>query len=160
MVDKNSANSSATTPSDDRAVVITRIVDAPREVAFKAWIDPDLMRQWSAPHGFTITHGEAEVRPDGVWRCCMHSSAGADLWLGGIYREVVPPKRLVFTHAWEDDVGTPGQETLVTVSFEDHDGKTLLSFRQEGFESRESRDGHEEGWKQCFDRLAEALARV
>ncbi len=142
----------------DREFVITRIFDASRERVFNAWIDPEILKQWSAPRGFTITHGSGELRPGGAWRCCMHSPEGADLWLGGIYREIVLPERLVFTHAWDDKDRKPGKETLVTVSFADLRGKTSLTFHQQGFESRESRDGHQAGWNECFDRLAEILA--
>jgi len=126
---------------------------------FDAWIDAETIKQWSAPQGFTITQGSAEHRAGGGWRCCMRSSDGIDLCVGGTYREIAPPERLVFTHAWDDGEGNPGHETLVTVNFADLGGKSSLTLRQTGFESRESRDGHEGGWSECLDRLAELLAR-
>jgi uncharacterized protein YndB with AHSA1/START domain len=72
---------------------------------------------------------------------------------GGVYREIVEPERLVFTHAWEDEEGKPGHQTLVTVTFAEQDGKTRLAFHQAVFESVADRDSHREGWTECLDRL-------
>lgn len=78
----------------------------------------------------------------------------------GVYREIVEPERLVFTHAWEDKDGKPKHETLVTITFAEHDGKTKLTFHQAIFESIESRDSHGEGWSESLDRLEEYLAEA
>ena len=144
--------------SSDRVLVITRIFDAPRSVVYKAWTEAEHLSQWSAPHGFTITHNEGDLRPGGAWRSCMRSPAGENLWLGGTYREVVKNELLVFTHAWDGPDGKPGNETLVTVRLEDEDGKTRMTFRQAFFESVEQRNGHHGGWSECFDRLDAHLA--
>lgn len=82
---------------------------------------------------------------------------GSEIWLGGIYKEVVKPENLVFTHAWDGSDGKPGPETLVTVTFVDKGSKTEMHFRQTGFDSVESRNGHSEGWNECFDLLDELL---
>ena len=78
----------------------------------------------------------------------------------GVYREIVEPDRIVFTFAWEDEKGDPGHETLVTVTFAEHDGKTKLTFHQAVFESIAVRDSHREGWSECFDRLEAHLAEL
>ncbi len=140
------------------AIAITRVFDAPRELLFKMWTEGKHLLRWSAPRGFAIPHAEAEVRPGGPWRCCMRSPDGVDYWVGGVYREVVAPERLVFTHAFDEEEGNRGPETLVTVTFADDNGKTRMTFRQTGFGSVKSRDGHEEGWNECFDLLAEYVA--
>ncbi len=88
----------------------------------------------------------------------MRSPEGELLHLAGVYREIVPPERLVFTHAWTDEDGKPGPETLVTVTLAEEGGKTVMTFRQTGFSSTESRDGHGGGWTECFDKLDELLA--
>ena len=88
----------------------------------------------------------------------MRSPDGRDLWLGGVYREIVEPERLVFTHACDDADGKPGHEMLVTVTLADQCGKTKLTFRQAFFESVDSRDEHAGGWAACFDKLAVYLA--
>jgi uncharacterized protein YndB with AHSA1/START domain len=138
-------------------LVITRVFDAPPTLVFQAWVEPEHLVHWSAPWGFTITHCEGDLRPGGAWRSCMRSPAGEDLWLGGVYREIVENERLVFTHAWDGKDGRPGHETVVTVTFTAEGGKTKMIFRQAGFESVEARDGHQGGWTQCFDRLAARL---
>lgn len=139
-------------------IVITRVFDAPRQLVWKAWVDPEFLKKWSAPRGFDIIGGEQDVRPGGAWRCRMRSPGGQELSLGGAYREVAKPERLVFTHAWDDANGKPGPETLVAVRLADLDGKTQLTFHQSGFKSAASRDGHAQGWTECFDLLAECLA--
>lgn len=142
----------------DLDLTIKRVFDAPRELVYKAWTDAELGRRWSAPPGFSVPDSQADVRVGGAWRLCMRKPGEKDLWVGGVYREVVPPARLVFTHAWDDAEGKPGHETLVTVTLEPRAGKTEMTFTQTGFESVESRDGHGEGWSECFDQLAQVLA--
>ena len=150
-------NSLAT--ADDRTLVIERVFDAPVDLVWKCWTEPQHLTQWSAPRGFTIPHSEGDLRPGGKWRVQMRSPAGNDLWLGGVYREIVENKRLVMTNAWEED-GTPGHETLVTVRFEELGGKTQVTLHQAPFDSVETRDGHSRGWNACLDILAERLAKT
>jgi uncharacterized protein YndB with AHSA1/START domain len=95
-----------------------------------------------------------DVRPGGAFRFCMRSPEGADHWLQGVYREIVEPERLVCTYAWEDAEGKPGHETLVTVSFTDHSGKTKLTVHHAVFETVTARDEHVRGWTETLDRLA------
>ena len=134
--------------------VITRILPAPRPLVFAAWTKPVHLKQWSAPLGFTIPVSRGSLKTGGAWRACMVSPQGEKLWLGGVYREVVKNKRLVFTHAWDGG----DKETVVTVEFADHARGTKMTFRQSGFASAGSRSGHKGGWAQCFDRLAAHLA--
>ncbi len=143
--------------ADDRELVIQRVFDAPRILVFKAWTEGDRIAQWMAPMGFTLPFGEADLRPGGAWRACMRPTEGADLWLGGVYREIVPPERLVFTHAWLGADGKPGDETVITVTFAERDGKTEMTFRQARFASVEARNGHAGGWGECFDKLQNYL---
>jgi uncharacterized protein YndB with AHSA1/START domain len=138
---------------------MTRIFDAPRALVFAAWTERKHLERWQGvPEGFTVTTEVADVRPGGAFRICMHSPDGAEHWLQGVYREVVAPERLVFTHAWLDAERKPRKETLVTITFAERGGKTELTLRQTGFVSEGSRDGHEEGWASTFDRLAGYLA--
>ena len=83
---------------------------------------------------------------------CARRATGADLWHGGVFREVVPPERLVFTFAWEEE-GERGIENVVTITFTEQGRKTLMNFRQTPFQSAEERDGHQGGWGSAFDRL-------
>jgi uncharacterized protein YndB with AHSA1/START domain len=144
----------------ERELVITRILDAPPSLVFKFWTEPSHLVRWWGPKGFTAPSVEIDVRPGGAWRACIRSPEGTDHWMQGVYREVVEPLRLVFTFAWEDDQGALGHQTLVTVTFAEHDGKTRLTFHQAVFESMESRDWHQSGWSECFDRLENDLAQL
>ena len=134
-------------------LTITRTFNASKERLFKAWTDNDEMAKWSCPQGFTSTFGEADVRPGGKYRAGMMSPDGIEHIVQGVYREVIKPERLVMTHAWEDANGQPQDETLVTVTFAEIDGKTTMTFQQTSFKSAESRDSHHDGWSECFDKL-------
>jgi uncharacterized protein YndB with AHSA1/START domain len=150
------------TATTDRDLVITRVFDAPRELVFQAWVDPAQFARWWGPEGFSAPVAELDAVPGGAWRSCIRRAAdGLDIWSSGIYREIVPPERLVFTFAWDREGGGRGHETLVTVTFaEQQGGKTRMTFRQAVFESVEQRDGHQGGWNSAFDRLAEHVTRA
>ena len=156
------SNDAATQANDDRVLIVTRVFDAPRALVYAAWTEPERMKQWMGPRDYPAVHQEGEFRPGGHWRACLRSvKDGHDLWQGGVYKEIVPPERLVFTFAWDREDRTTGHEMLVTLTFEDYGaGKTKMILRQELFESVESRDGHNFGWNSCFDRLAEYLHSV
>jgi uncharacterized protein YndB with AHSA1/START domain len=142
-----------------RELVITRVFDASRELVFQAWTDPRQAVKWWGPRSFPAIHLEMDVRPGGAWRGCLRSTeTGIELWHKGIFREVAPPKRLVFTFAWEEE-GERGLETLVTVSFAEQDGGTRMTFRHAPFQSIAERDGHNGGWNSTFDRFGEYLAQ-
>lgn len=141
------------------ALVITRVFDAPRRLVFECWTKPEHLEHWKgAPRGFTVTVNETDIRPGGVSRICMRSPEGVEHWLRVVYREIVEPELLVFTHVWLDSEANAGNETLVTITFTERDGKTELTLSQTGFQSVESRDGHAYGWTSALDVLAEYLA--
>ncbi len=147
--------------AEGHELVITRVFDAPRELLFALWTDPAHLMRWMGPRGFTATQLEQDPRPGGAWRLCLSQNDGSrHLWQGGINKEIVEPERLVFTFAWEDADGRPGHETLVTVTFAEQDGKTMMTFRQAFFETVEQRDGHHKGWTSSFDRLEEYAREV
>jgi uncharacterized protein YndB with AHSA1/START domain len=135
-------------------LVLTRIFAAPRSLVYAAWTQPKHMKAWSAPHGFTIPVSKGNLRVGGKWRACMVTPQGEKLWLGGVYREIVKDRKLVFTHAWEGE----DAETVVTVRLADHPRGTKMTFEQTGFDSAGSRDGHKGGWTESFARLKEHLA--
>jgi uncharacterized protein YndB with AHSA1/START domain len=90
----------------------------------------------------------------------MRAPDGTEYWLRGTYREIVPNQRLVFTHAWLDDLGNPKHETVVTVTFAEAEaGRTRLTLHQAFFLTGSSRDGHRDGWNETFDNLAEYLSK-
>jgi uncharacterized protein YndB with AHSA1/START domain len=142
--------------------VITRLLNAPRELVFRAWTDPKQVTQWWGPKGFTLTVREMDVRPGGVWRFIMHSPDGIDYDNKIVYVEVVKPDRLVYTHEGEEE-GDGGQFE-VTVTFAEQGGATKLTMRML-FASAAERDrmvrefGAIEGANQTLDRLEQLLAK-
>ncbi len=150
--------SSAAPGLEDRVLVITRTFDAPRELVWKAWSEPERFKHWMGPKDHPIVHTEGEFRLGGKWRGCLRSIAtGEELWHSGEYREIKEPERLVLTFAWDRADGTRSPETEITVLLAEAQGKTVMTFRQTGFESAGARDGHRMGWNSTFDRLAEYL---
>jgi uncharacterized protein YndB with AHSA1/START domain len=140
-----------------RELVVTRIIDAPRDIVFSAWADPKQAAQWWGPQGFTTISCDMDVRPGGAYRACMRSPEGTQHCRRGRYREVVKPERLVFTFAWEDANGNPGHETLVRVTFADLGGKTELTLHQAIFDTVGACDAHRAGWTSTLERFAEYL---
>ncbi len=143
---------------------ITRFFDAPRERVFEVFTTPDHARKWAGPRGFTATHVEQDARPGGKWRQCLHQTGDwkggsyPDLWQGGVFKEIVPPERLVYTFAWEGQAGQPTRETEITIRFTAVDtNRTKMDFHQAFFDTVELRDGHNEGWNSSFDRLNDYL---
>ena len=133
------------------ALVIKRTFAAPRDLVWKVWSDPDLAKNWWGPNGFTLPFVEMDQRPGGKWRAQMRGPDGKDLWQHGVYREIVPPEKTVYTFIWDAE---PDHEMLVTVLFAARGNKTDMTFRQEGFASTDEKAGHEDGWNQTFDRLS------
>lgn len=128
---------------------ITRVFDAPRELVFAAWTEPDRLASWLGPEGFTGCAVTLDTREGGRWRACIRSAEGEERWMSGVYRELAAPERLEFTFAWDDS----SFETLVRIGFADLDGKTEMTFVQTGFPDVAERDGHHAGWASCFDDL-------
>jgi uncharacterized protein YndB with AHSA1/START domain len=139
---------------------ITRIFDAPRELVYEAFTNPEHAMQWMGPRGFTATHFEQDARPGGKWRACLHQTGEwnnqsyPDLWQGGVFKKIEPPERLVYTFAWEGQGCQPTRETLINIHFTEFDSeRTRMDFHQAFFDSVEQRDGHNVGWNSSFDRL-------
>lgn len=134
------------------ALRLERTIQASRERVFAAWTTPELLRQWSAPEGMDIPDSGMDLRVGGKWYVIMTGPGGQRHHAFGTYREIRPPERLVYTHAWKTDERiTP--ETLLTVEFYEEADATRIVMTQVGFESQSMRDGHREGWTSCFDQL-------
>ena len=146
----------------DREIVTSRLFDAPPEMVYRAWTDPDHVVRWWGPNGFTTTILEMDVRPGGVWRFVMHGPDGVDYPNRIVFSEVIAAKRLVYVH--DDDEG--GVRSFdVTVTFEEQEGKTLVTLRSV-FKTAAERDqvvreyGAIEGAKQTLARLETHLATM
>lgn len=147
------AKSQEATATSNRELTLTRMLDAPPHRVFDVWTQPEHLSRWLGPREFIATVCTMDVRVGGRYRICLRSPDGTHHWMQGVYREIIAPHRLVFTFAWEDETGQPKHETLITLMFTEHDGKTKLDFHQALFESVEGRDSHRQGWSESFDRL-------
>ena len=146
-----------TLPSD-RKIEVTRVFDAPRDLVWKAYTDPEAIPQWWGPRRHTTTVDKMDVRPGGAWRYVSRDADGNEYGFHGEYREVVPPERIVCTFEFE---GMPGHASVETLTLVEHDGKTTVT-NTSVFDSVEDRDGMlqsgmEEGARESYDRLAEYL---
>jgi uncharacterized protein YndB with AHSA1/START domain len=136
---------------------LTRVVPAPRDAVFRAWTDPEALRRWWVPfEGMTVPAAEVDLRPGGRYRFTMRNAGGEEFHLSGIYREVRPPERLVYTWRWDDGDG----ETLVTVDFEAKGATTLLHLTHERFPDAAARDRHGVGWSGVLDRLVAVMVNA
>lgn len=154
------AGSSAGSAAAAYPLVIERIFDAPRELVFKAWIDPQHLVQWLGPRGYQGAVIEMDARRGGTYRLHMRSADGVQYWQQGVFREVREPERFVRTCVWADaDGNATGPETVMTVIFEEHQGKTKLTFQQV-FETAATCEAHRSGTASALDRLAEYLETV
>jgi uncharacterized protein YndB with AHSA1/START domain len=150
----------APTKTAERELVIKRIFDAPRELLWKAWTERDHVLKWLGPKEFTALDFDLDPRPGGAWHSRMRGPDGGEYSNRGTVREVQEPERLVFTFTWDEEDGTPGREMQITITFDERNGKTEMTFSQGALESAEDRDGHREGWSESFDKLAEYLASI
>lgn len=155
----------------ERELVITRVVDAPRDLVFKAWTEPERLMRWYGPKGFTMPYCKIDLRPGGTFHCGMRSPEGREHWEKGTYLEIVPPERIVYTDILSDAEGNtidPAQfgmndwpaETVVTVTFAEHEGKTKITLHQTILESVAKRTGAHRAWLEALDRLAEDLGKA
>jgi uncharacterized protein YndB with AHSA1/START domain len=150
-------------PVAERKLALTRILNAPRNLVFKAWTDPKQLAQWWGPTGFTNPLCELDLRVHGEIRIDMRAPDGTVYPMSGAFREIVEPERLVFTAAALNASGKPMFENLNTVTFEELDGdKTLLSVNVrvlwESPEAGPALDGMSMGWSLTVDRLASFVA--
>ena len=141
-------------------IVLRRVIHAPRERVWIAWTDPEQVAEWWGPDGFTTTTDEMDVRPGGVWRFVMHGPDGVDYKNLIHYVEVVKPRYMTYQHGGEEEHASI--RFHVTVTFEEHDGKTTVTLHSV-FPTPEERDrvirehGALEGGKQTLARLDEYL---
>ena len=149
--------------SQDRELTLLRMLDAPREAVFRAWTEPELIKQWFAPLPWTTVHAEMDVRPGGSNLITMRDPDGNEFPSRGVYLEVVENQRLVITDAY-DRAWEPSEKPFMTVilTFENVEGKTRYTARARHWtvEDREAHEkmGFHEGWGQCAEQL-EALAK-
>jgi uncharacterized protein YndB with AHSA1/START domain len=155
-----SANSGQPAPDDAAAIVVSRRIEAPRRLVFEAYTDVRHLAQWWGPNGFTTTTQAFEFRVGGVWIFLMHGPDGTDYPARILWREIVPPERIVYFHGSGPD--DPDQ-FVSTVTFVEHAGATDVTMRAV-FQSKERRDlvaeryHAVEGGRQTLGRLSAYVA--
>ena len=154
-------------PGND--LLITRIFDAPRELVWHARTNPEHLMRWWGPKDYTSPACKLDFRVGGTYLFCMRSPEGQDFWTTGEYQEIIPLERIVFTDCFADETGNvvPAayygmgddfpMELLVTVTFEDLNGKTKMTLQHVGLPAGAHREGAQQGWNESFDKLAESL---
>jgi uncharacterized protein YndB with AHSA1/START domain len=150
---------------DDRELVITRIIDAPPEAVFRAWTEPKLLKQWFAPRPWTTPRVAMDVRTGGSSLIVMRSPEGKEQPCPGVFLEVIPNEKIVFTDAYTS-AWVPSGKPFMTgiVTFENVRGKTRYTTRVRHW-STADRETHEkmgfhEGWGICTDQLAEIASKL
>jgi len=138
---------------NDNVLEMERLIPAPPERVFEYWTEPELVAKWFGPGDFDVPSSDLDLRPGGKWRTTIRSPEGTLRTVSGVYSTIEPPRRLVFTWAWDDDNGVRGHETQVTVTLEPTPGGTRLRLVQEDFQNREVRDRHNGGWASSLSKL-------
>lgn len=144
-------------PADALTLRIERFIRAPQARVYALWTNPAEMDKWNVPEGMTVPEAEQDIRVGGKFRAVLMEADGTRHTAVGEYREVTPPERLVYTHAWLTDDETNGRttpQTIVTVEFLTENDGTRVVLTQTGFANKASRDGHEGGWSSTLDQFA------
>ena len=168
MTDRNPSRSEEST---QQALVIERVFEATPARVWQAWTDPELFKRWWGPKDYTCPVCKIDLRVGGKYIASMRAPNGQDLmWSGGVFREITPTSRLVFTDMFTDPEGNliPASQygmsadwpdvLLVTLTFSELEpGKTLFTLRHEGMPEGQDRELSAEGWRQSFEKLADSL---
>lgn len=139
-----------TRPGPSLTLRVARTFAAARARVFAAWTSPESLRRWFGPKGFISPLVEVDLRVGGAYRIALKAPSGELMYAGGTYREISPPRRLVFTWAWEGD---DFPETVVTLEFHERGGSTEVVLIHEGLPTEESRLNHQEGWEDTLERM-------
>jgi uncharacterized protein YndB with AHSA1/START domain len=148
--------SSASTPAGWE-LSITRVFDAPRALVFDVWTKPEHLAHWWGPKDFTLPVCEMDFRVGGAWRFVFRGPDGKDYGSDSVFREIIVPERIVFTSILDH---IHGCKVHTTLTFTEHDGKTMVTIHQiHSVESDETK-GALVGWTETLDRLDEYLAKA
>ena len=146
-----------TTFAEKPSLTLTRSYSVPPQRVWRAWTDPQALKRWFGPGGEDpVSVADLDVRKDGRFRIVFGGADGKAHEVQGVYREVVPHRKLVFTWTWPNS--TPERESVITIEFRAAGGGTELVFRQEQFFDATVRDGHLRGWTEAFLKLDQSLS--
>jgi len=152
----SSGTAVVTTPAETQ-ILITREFDASKDLVYKAWTTPELIKRWWAGKRGEVTVADVDLRVGGSWRYVMIAEGGFEVAFHGEYREIVPNERIVSTEVYE---GMPEGEALNTLTFSEDDGRTTLTILVE-HSVKEHRDAHiESGMEAGMQESMDALEQV
>lgn len=171
-----SEKSSSTEPTHPDEFVISRVFNAPRDLVYRAWADPNELQKWFGPKGASNFYSKGDVKPGGTYHYGMNVPAMGEVWGRWVFREIVPPERLVWVNSFSDKDGgiarhpmapTWPAELLTTVTFDDEGGKTRVTVRWLPINASEeerntfvaAKESMKGGWGGTFDRLDDYLIR-
>ena len=169
--------SSSVTQAPTKEFVISRRFDAPRDLVFRLWTDPEHMRRWWGPKGFQVIHSKLDLHPGGLYHYGMRSADGHPMWGKFVFREIVKPERLVFVNSFSDEKGNVNRhpmhlswplEMLSTISFIEQVGKTTVTVSWLPLNPTEEErrtfeagfDSMTQGWGGTFEQLGEYLTKL
>jgi uncharacterized protein YndB with AHSA1/START domain len=155
-------------------IAVSRIINAPRELVWRVWTEPELLKRWWGPKQYTSSAYKMDARLGGEYFGAMRGPDGKDIWAKGVYKEVAKPERLVMTDSFADPEGNTVRasyygmsgdgalEMLVTLTLEDEEGKTKLTIVHSGIEGMSEADmsNMRQGWNESLDKLDEFLTSL
>lgn len=133
------------------SVEVRRTIRAPRQRVFDAWTKAEELKAWHAPGPLTVSLAEIDLRPGGAYRIHMRDPDGTEHRVSGVYREVDPPRKVVYTWGWDGD--HPVKDSVVTLEFHDLGGSTEVVLRHDGIADEKERGNHEKGWTAIMDKF-------
>lgn len=142
-------------PTLEPTLEVRRTIRATRQQVFDAWTQPEALMRWHAPAPLTVDRTDVDLRPGGHWRVQMRQPDGVVHVVGGVYREIDPPREILYSWAWE---GGTFANSIVSVEFVDRGAETDVIVQQVGLPTDDELAKHEHGWIACFDRLEEMFA--
>ena len=177
MTAAKAATASMTAAGDGAEFVIARVFDAPRELVWRAFTEPERMQHWWGPKGFTVIASKMDFRPGGIYHYGMRAPDGSTMWGKFVYREIVRPERVVLVNCFSDEAGNITRhplspswplQMLSTFLFADEDGATKLTIRWSPLDADETEratfagahPSMQQGWTGTLDRLAAYLAQA
>jgi uncharacterized protein YndB with AHSA1/START domain len=140
---------------DEPSLTLKRRLKASPAQVYAAWTDPQKIVKWFGPDAGPVEHADLDVKVGGRYSISFRTEDGEQHHVSGIYREVLPNEKLVFTWAWRS---TPERESLVTVLIAPDADGALLTFHHERFFDEKARDDHRYGWTGCLDKLVRYCA--
>lgn len=159
---------------EGQELILVRVFNAPRELVFKTFSEAEHLKHWWGPRGWTLTVCNVDFRPGGIWHYCMKCMDknqgdfyGYESWGKAVYKEIVEPEKIVYVDYFSDAEGNEAEgmpSTLITMTFEEHEGKTKLVNRAQYASAEALKSvmemGMEQGITETWDRLDEHLQSI